>query len=276
MARKVILEDNSGEELIPYTNLATSQSAGRVRPDGSTISVDASGVISTINMQTTITGAATTVVSDNLTKNRVIVTNASGKLATSGITATELSYLDNVTSNIQTQLNGKVSTSATGVAELSYLNGVTSAIQTQINNCVHLSGNETITGVKTFKGNNRITVLQNSTVTYNTAPASNTLTDLSIRDKDGVEMGVLEHIRSTNNDTGLQMVVKGIDGNWSTGLGVGKKADGTTYTSAPTPAVGDNSNKIATTAYINTKFRVVNEADLPANRDANTFYFVKE
>lgn len=200
MVRKVILEDNSGEELIPYTNLATSQSAGRVRPDGSTTSVDANGVISTINMQTTITGAATTVVSDNLTKSRAVVTNASGKLAASGITATELSYLDNATSNIQTQLDGKVSTSATGVAELGYLNGVTSAIQTQINNCVHLSGNETIAGNKTFTG---------------------------------------DHI-------------------------------------IPTVAVSDNSQKGVNTTYINTKFQVMNEADLPANRDANTFYFVKE
>ena len=241
MVRKVILEDNSGEELIPYTNLATSQSAGRVRPDGTTLTVNASGVLSV-----------------------------------NGVTSTEIGYLSGVTSAIQTQLNGKVSTSATGVAELGYLNGVTSAIQTQINNCVHLSGNETITGVKTFKGDNRIAVLQNSTVTYNTAPSSDTFTDLSIRDKNGVEMGVLEHVRYTNNDTGLRLVAKGIDGNWSTGLAVGKKADGTTYTSAPTPVVGDNSTKIATTAYINTKFQVMNEADLPANRDANTFYFVKE
>lgn len=276
MVRKVILEDNSGEELIPYTNLATSQSAGRVRPDGSTTSVDANGVISTINMQTTITGAATTVVSDNLTKNRVIVTNASGKLAASGITATELSYLDNVTSNIQTQLNGKVSTSATGVAELSYLSGVTSAIQTQINNCVHLSGDETITGTKTFTGNNRIISLQNSTVTYNTAPSSDTLTDISFRDKNGYEMGVLESVRRSDNSTGVRLVAKGADGNFSTSLGVYRKANGSVYTSAPTPAVGDNSTNIATTAYINTKFRVMNEADLPANRDANTFYFVKE
>lgn len=73
MTKKVILVDNDNEELIPYTELATSNSAGRVRPDGTTLSVNASGVIS-IN----------------------------------GVTATELGYLSGVTSNIQTQINNSV------------------------------------------------------------------------------------------------------------------------------------------------------------------------
>lgn len=137
MVRKVVLEDNNGEELIPYTSLATAQSAGRVSPDGTTLTVNASGVLS---------------------------------------------------------VNGATST------EIGYLSGVTSAIQTQINNCVHLSGDETIAGNKTFTGNHII----------------------------------------------------------------------------PTVAVSDNSQKGVNTAYINTKFRVMDEADLPANRDANTFYFVRE
>ena len=35
----------------------------------------------------------------------MIISSGSGKLATSGITSTELNYLDNATSNIQTQIN---------------------------------------------------------------------------------------------------------------------------------------------------------------------------
>lgn len=57
------------------------------------------------NKQPTITGAASTVTSNNLSSNKVIISNASGKIAVSGITTTELEYLDGVTSNIQTQLN---------------------------------------------------------------------------------------------------------------------------------------------------------------------------
>lgn len=70
MTRKVILEDKDGEELVPYTELATSQQPGRVRPDGSSLVVNSNGVISV---------------------NRV--------------TGTEIGYLSGVTSSIQGQLN---------------------------------------------------------------------------------------------------------------------------------------------------------------------------
>lgn len=67
---------------------------------------------STLNSkQATITGAASTITTSNLTANRALISNSSGKVAVSDITSTELNYLDNVTSNIQTQLNAKTSTS---------------------------------------------------------------------------------------------------------------------------------------------------------------------
>ena len=57
--------------------------------------------------QANITGAATTITSSNLTPNRALLSNGSGKVAASAsITSTELGYLDGVTSNIQTQING--------------------------------------------------------------------------------------------------------------------------------------------------------------------------
>ena len=55
--------------------------------------------------QATITGAATTIDDTNLTANRALVSNGSGKVAVSAVTSTELGYLDGVTSNIQTQIN---------------------------------------------------------------------------------------------------------------------------------------------------------------------------
>ena len=59
-------------------------------------------------IQATITGAASTVTSNNLIKNRAVISNASGKIAVSDTTDTELSYVHGITSNIQTQLNEKV------------------------------------------------------------------------------------------------------------------------------------------------------------------------
>ena len=111
-----------------------------------------------------ISGAASTIDSENLTANRALISNASGKVAVSdNITTTELGYLNNVSSNIQTQLNGKQATltgaastigssnltanralisnssgkvaasSSISTTELGYLNNVSSNIQTQLN-----------------------------------------------------------------------------------------------------------------------------------------------
>lgn len=62
------------------------------------------------NKEPTITGAATTITSSNLTKNRALISNNSGKVAVSTVTSTELGYLSGATSSIQTQINGKQAT----------------------------------------------------------------------------------------------------------------------------------------------------------------------
>ncbi len=56
--------------------------------------------------QATITGAASTGVTNNFSVSRAMVTDNSGKMSTSAVTSTELGYLDGVTSNIQSQFNG--------------------------------------------------------------------------------------------------------------------------------------------------------------------------
>lgn len=63
--------------------------------------------------QNTITGAATTILTSDLTANRVLVSDGSGKVAVSSVTSTTLGYLD-ATSSIQTQLNGKEPTLTKG------------------------------------------------------------------------------------------------------------------------------------------------------------------
>ena len=62
--------------------------------------------------QATITGAATTVTTTDLTGSRVLVSNPGGKIAVSGVLTTEVGYLSGVTSDIQTQLDAKISSSA--------------------------------------------------------------------------------------------------------------------------------------------------------------------
>ena len=67
--------------------------------------------------QIAITGAATTIVSNDLTPNMALVSDANGKVAASDITSTELGYLDGVTSSIQTQLDSKISAGLVSVTE---------------------------------------------------------------------------------------------------------------------------------------------------------------
>lgn len=66
------------------------------------------------NKQDKITGAASTITSNNLTVNRALISNSSGKVGVSAVTSTELGRLSGVTSNVQTQLNGKASKSYVG------------------------------------------------------------------------------------------------------------------------------------------------------------------
>lgn len=113
--------------------------------------------------QNTITGGASSITSSNLTVNRALISDGSGKVAVSNTTNTELGYVHGVTSAIQTQIDskqatvtgaattitgsnlttnralisngsGKVAVATTTSTELGYVHGVTSSIQTQINN----------------------------------------------------------------------------------------------------------------------------------------------
>lgn len=66
--------------------------------------------------QDEITGAATTIVDSNLTTNRALISNSTGKVEASSITSTQLGYLSGVTSNIQSQINTIKAYSSTTVS----------------------------------------------------------------------------------------------------------------------------------------------------------------
>jgi hypothetical protein len=103
-----------GNGTTAWTSLAYSNPGGTVPQSQVTnLTTDLSG------KQASITGAATTVTSADLTASRALTSNSSGKIAVSSVTDTELSYVSGVTSAIQTQLGGKASSSHThGMADL--------------------------------------------------------------------------------------------------------------------------------------------------------------
>jgi len=57
--------------------------------------------------QAAISGGASSIVTSNLTSNRALESDASGKVSASSVTSTELGYVSGVTSSIQTQLGNK-------------------------------------------------------------------------------------------------------------------------------------------------------------------------
>jgi len=74
---------------------------------GQVLSTNGSGTLSWTAAGTAITGSATTIDTETLTASSAMVTDGSGKVAVSSVSATELDYLDGVTGAIQTQLNSK-------------------------------------------------------------------------------------------------------------------------------------------------------------------------
>ena len=136
----IVNADVKSDASIAYSKLAALTASRALASDVSGIvSVAAttltelnylSGVTSAIQTQfsgkqATITGAATTVVSSNLSTNKAVISNGSGKLDVSAVTSTQLGYLSTTTSDIQTQLNTKLAATITSVAtgDILYYNG---------------------------------------------------------------------------------------------------------------------------------------------------------
>lgn len=113
-------------------DIATKANVDAVATRVSTNESDIEGLQTSVgNIQTTlgskqdvIAGAASTITASNLTANRALISNGSGKVDVSAVTSTELGYLDGVTSNIQTQLNSKLS-----AAPVTSVNSKTGAVK---------------------------------------------------------------------------------------------------------------------------------------------------
>jgi hypothetical protein len=170
-----------------------SDAAGKIT-DAATTAVELGYLVGTTSSiqsqlgakQATITGAASTVTTSDLTISKALVSDAAGKIANAATTAVELGYLVGTTSSIQTQLGakqatitgaastvttsdlgvskalvsdaaGKISNAATTAVELGYLSGLASSAQTQIDSkadtiAPSFTGLVTITGNTTTSG----------------------------------------------------------------------------------------------------------------------------
>lgn len=98
------------------------------------------------NKQPTITGAASTITTANLTANRAVISNGSGKVDVSAVTDTELGYLSGVSSAVQTQINAKANQTPFVQTIVNLLDAATIAVNAASGNIfrVTLAGNRTL------------------------------------------------------------------------------------------------------------------------------------
>ena len=69
--------------------------------------------VSISSLQRVITGGATPIIDENLTPHKVVISDADGKIGTSSVSRIEVGYLAGTTDLIQTQLNSKANQSTT-------------------------------------------------------------------------------------------------------------------------------------------------------------------
>ena len=139
--------------------------------------------------QDTVVGGASTITADNLTANRALVSNSSGKVAVSAVTSTELGYLDGVTSNVQTQLNKKLEK-----APVTSVNSKTGAVQLNASDVGALPADTVIPTVN----NATLTIRRNSIdVGSFTANSANDV-DIDINvpaDKSDIGLGNVDNVK---------------------------------------------------------------------------------
>ena len=197
---KIATTDSASNDFITFT---------RLNANINTVSSNAAAVET--RRAANIAGAVSTITTSDLTASRAMVTNSSGKVAVSAVTATELGHLDGVTSAIQTQFTGaetrrtnniagavstittadltadralistgagKVGVSAVTATEIGHLDGVTGAIQTQLDGKAALAG-ATFTGQVNMSDD--LVVTGNLTVNGDTTTVSSTNLDVEDR-----------------------------------------------------------------------------------------------
>lgn len=182
--------------------------------------------------QASVTGGASTITSSNLTASRALVSNSSGKVAVSDVTSTELSYLDGVTSNVQSQLNGKAASGHThNYAGSSSAGGAaTSANKLATARTISLTGD--VAGSVSFDGSANASITTTATAlhgvtTAGTGAAYTATVSGIIELTAGVSFIMIPHTNSTTTTPTLNvnsLGAKGLRMRGSSGTGTAMSA----------------------------------------------------
>jgi hypothetical protein len=216
---------------------------------------------------TTITGAATTIDTENLTTSRALISDTNGKVAVSGVTSTELGHVSGVTSAIQTQLNGKQSTLTFNAPSSNNANPSTSAqIKTALDLKANLAG-PSFTGDVTFDTTTLKIDSTNNRVGIGTASPDTPLTVVGNPDtlelnRSGKTGKVIFQTPFSSNDVGLAILTGGSTPTERMRISA---ANGRVGIGENTPSsVLDVNGKITCTDFQNTSDRRIKENIIPA------------
>jgi hypothetical protein len=128
----------------------------------------------------------------------------------------------------------------------------------EVDNTVHKTGNETISGRKTFSGSGIGIVksgsaidIQNKNVDLSVTDGSASgTTEIHFIDKNGIIQGIVEHQNRTSGDSVMILAARNhANTKWVT-LEAGFNKNDTAFTQAPTPSGSSKSSDIATTAWV--------------------------
>lgn len=119
-------------------------------------------------------------------------------------------------------------------------------------NIVHKKGAEAITGYKSFEGG---VSKRDVTVSVSATPTENRYSSFDFSDKNNVKYAsVVGAIYSTDEVGAILATNRTINGTeYHSQISVRLDKNGSPYATAPTPAAGDNSTKIATTSWVTAK-----------------------
>lgn len=146
----------------------------------------------------------------------------------------------------------------------------------EVGRCAKLDEDNTFTGLNVFQGNAKLKV-KSERYDVNSFPSTMKENIIDIRDKNNIDLGGLASYINNVGDICIYLQAqRKIDGTtkFSQPLGVILSKDGNTRTTVNTPQIGNNSNQIANTAWVNSKFQKV--STLPAQPDPNVTYLIPE
>lgn len=118
-------------------------------------------------------------------------------------------------------------------------------------NAVHKTGDETISGDKTFQTD---ILYKKSTQDFTTTPAQPFYTEIRNVDINNFEIGQFRVWKDTDGANVIDLLGRYQDNSvnfYGATLGIKSYSDGRSVAYAPTPSAGDNSDQIATTRWVN-------------------------